>query len=574
AGDSMSLQSRRSQLLLVNSLTFGLEVCLAAGITYVPPLLLEVGVEEKFMTMVLGIGPVLGLVFVPLIGSASDHWRSSYGRRRPFIWLLCLGVLLSLFVIPHAGSLAGLCALNPRPLEIAFLILGIGLLDFCGQVCFTPLEALLSDLFQEPDNCRQAFSLYAFMISLGGCIGYLLPAIDWAFLAPYLGGQESCLFSLLALIFLGCVLATLFVAEEAARGDAQDGPALKDASPRVSPRCCGCWRAARGCCAPQARRVLQAARGLCALLPRLHGLCCRIPGVIRRLFVAELCSWMALMTFMLFYTDFVGEGLYHGVPRAKPGTEARRRYDEGVRMGSLGLFLQCITSIFFSTIMDRLVKHFGTRAVYLASVVFFPGAAFVMCLSHSVTVVTISAALTGFTFSALQILPYTLASLYHHDKQVFLHKYKRKEEQDAALLDKKSAFSKGLLSSQKLPYQNGHAGSLFSSSSSSSSSSPSSPPAVSSSALCVSSSCDVSLRIVVGEPEPGAPGRGICLDLAILDSAFLLSQVVPSLLMGSIVQFTQSVTAYMASAAAFGLVAIYFATKVVFDKGDMAKYSV
>ncbi|NWV16226.1 S45A3 protein, partial [Origma solitaria] len=566
AGDSMSLQSRRAQLLLVNSLTFGLEVCLAAGITYVPPLLLEVGVEEKFMTMVLGIGPVLGLVFVPLIGSASDHWRSSYGRRRPFIWVLCLGVLLSLFVIPHAGSLASLCALEPRPLEIAFLILGIGLLDFCGQVCFTPLEALLSDLFQEPDNCRQAFSVYAFMISLGGCIGYLLPAIDWAFLAPYLGGQESCLFSLLALIFLGCVLATLFVTEEAAQGDLLDGSGLKDVSPKPSLSCCCC----RGCCVPQARHVLQALRNLCALLPRLHGLYCRIPRVIRRLFVAELCSWMALMTFMLFYTDFVGEGLYHGVPRAKPGTEARRHYDEGVRMGSLGLFLQCITSIFFSTIMDRLLKHFGTRAVYLASVVFFPGAAFVMCLSHSVTVVTISAALTGFTFSALQILPYTLASLYHHDKQVFLHKYKRKDEEDAALLDKKLAFSKGLLSSQKLPYQNGHTGSLFSSSSSSSSS----PAAVSSSALCVNSSCDVSLRIMVGEPDPAAPGRGICLDLAILDSAFLLSQVVPSLFMGSIVQFTQSVTAYMVSAAALGLVAIYFATKVVFDKGDMAKYSV
>lgn len=163
-----------------------------------------------------------------------------------------------------------------------------------------------------------------------------------------------------------------------------------------------------------------------------------------------------------------------------------------------------------------------------------------------------------------QLLPHTPPSL----RQVFLHRYKRKEEEG----DKKSAFSKGLLSSQKLPYHNGHTGSLFSSSSSSSSSS--SPQAVSSSALCVSSSCDVSLRIMVGEPDPGAPGRGICLDLAVLDSAFLLSQVVPSLLMGSIVQFTQSVTAYMASAAALGLVAIYFATKVVFDKGDMAKYSV
>lgn len=51
------LRHRKAQLLLVNLLTFGLEVCLAAGITYVPPLLLEVGVEEKFMTMVLGESP-------------------------------------------------------------------------------------------------------------------------------------------------------------------------------------------------------------------------------------------------------------------------------------------------------------------------------------------------------------------------------------------------------------------------------------------------------------------------------------------------------------------------------------
>uniref|UniRef100_A0A8C3MTA9 Uncharacterized protein n=1 Tax=Geospiza parvula TaxID=87175 RepID=A0A8C3MTA9_GEOPR len=525
----MSLQSRRTQLLLVNSLTFGLEVCLAAGITYVPPLLLEVGVEEKFMTMVLGIGPVLGLLFVPLIGSASDHWHSSYGRRRPFIWALCLGVLLSLFVIPHASSLASLCALNPRPLEIAFLIVGIGLLDFCGQVCFTPLEALLSDLFQEPDNCRQAFSMYAFM--------------------------QSCLFTLLALIFLGCVLATLFVTEEAAtQGDLLDGPALKEVSPKPPkpPKaslwcCCCCWRAARGPCLLQGRRVLQAGRKLCLLLPRLHGLYCRIPRVIRRLFVAELCSWMALMTFMLFYTDFVGEGLYHGVPRAKPGTEARRHYDEGVRMGSLGLFLQCITSIFFSTIMDRLVKRFGTRAVYLASVVFFPGAACVMCVSHSVTVVTISAALTGFTFSALQILPYTLASLYHHDKQVGI-------APGTATL---GASSPPLPRRPPPPPPRQP------------------PPRPCPALLCASAPrCDVSLRIVVGQPEPGAPGRGICLDLAILDSAFLLSQVVPSLFMGSIVQLTQSVTAYMVSAAALGLVAIYFATKVVFDKGDMAKQPV
>lgn len=51
---SRLLRHRKAQLLLVNLLTFGLEVCLAAGITSVPPLLLEVGVEERFMTMTLG----------------------------------------------------------------------------------------------------------------------------------------------------------------------------------------------------------------------------------------------------------------------------------------------------------------------------------------------------------------------------------------------------------------------------------------------------------------------------------------------------------------------------------------
>uniref|UniRef100_G1TLW7 Solute carrier family 45 member 3 n=1 Tax=Oryctolagus cuniculus TaxID=9986 RepID=G1TLW7_RABIT len=514
------LRHRKAQLLLVNLLTFGLEVCLAAGITYVPPLLLEVGVEEKFMTMVLGIGPVLGLVSVPLLGSASDQWRGRYGRRRPFIWALSLGVLLSLFLIPRAGWLAGLLCPNTRPLELALLILGVGLLDFCGQVCFTPLEALLSDLFRDPDHCRQAFSVYAFMISLGGCLGYLLPAVDWdtSALAPYLGTQEECLFGLLALIFLSCMAATLLVVEEAALGPAE--PAEGPATTSTPPRCCPC-------------RARLALRNLGALFPRLHQLCCRMPRTLRRLFVAELCSWMALMTFTLFYTDF-------------PGTEARRHFDEGEAC----LGAECAhPPLLFSLVMGPAgASDSATGQSYLAKRGGLPrGCRRHIACPRSVVVVTASAALTGFTFSALQILPYTLASLYHREKQVFLPRYRG----DAA----GGGGPEDGLTTSFLP----GSGLL-----------PSAPT------LCSTSACDVSMRVVVAEPAEArvVPGRGICLDLAILDSAFLLSQVAPSLLMGSIVQLSQSVTAYMVSAAGLGLVAIYFATQVVFDKSDLAKYSV
>ena len=63
--------------------------------------------------------------------------------------------------------------------------------------------------------------------------------------------------------------------------------------------------------------------------------------------------------------------------------------------------------------------------------------------------------------------------------------------------------------------------------------------------------------------------RGVGLDFAILDSTFLLSQVFPTLFMGMIVQFAQSVTAYIACSAIFGSVAIYLASHIVFDQKDL-----
>lgn len=71
------------------------------------------------------------------------------------------------------------------------------------------------------------------------------------------------------------------------------------------------------------------------------------------------------------------------------------------------------------------------------------------------------------------------------------------------------------------------------------------------------------------EAESGFEKRGVGLDFAILDSTFLLSQVFPTLFMGTIVQFAQSVTAYIASSAIFGAVAIYLASRIIFDQKDL-----
>lgn len=70
-----------------------------------------------------------------MIGSYSDSWRGRFGRRRPFIWLLCVGVLLGLQVLPQASHLAALLyPQHPRWMEGVLLAVAACLLEFSGQV--------------------------------------------------------------------------------------------------------------------------------------------------------------------------------------------------------------------------------------------------------------------------------------------------------------------------------------------------------------------------------------------------------------------------------------------------------
>ncbi len=295
--------------------------------------LTETHIQSQFLIwcfMILcfisAVGPMLGLIVVPLIGSASDSLRSKYGRRRPFIWVLCMGVLLGLLIIPQRSTLVSLLTKQQGHwLEVPLLVLAICLMEFCGQACFTPLEALVSDLFPGEEESRKAFSVYSLMLSVGGCIGYLLPAVDWTTsdTVVYLGGQEAFIYFVLTFIFLACLMGMTFISEEQT-GRERLGEA------EVSRR----HENLKTCCSPCVAfpRFLFLHRTFSSLLsvaPRLYSLCSRMPKVIARLFMAELFSWMALMSFMLFYTDFVGEGLYNGLPSDEPGSSGRIRYDEG-----------------------------------------------------------------------------------------------------------------------------------------------------------------------------------------------------------------------------------------------------
>ncbi|KAM7423318.1 hypothetical protein PAMA_011057 [Pampus argenteus] len=546
------------KLLLVNTLSCGLEVSMAAGTVYVPSLLLQGGMEERYMTMVLAVAPVLALIFVPLISSASDSWQGCFGRRRPFIWILSLGVLLGLQILPQAWRLAALMSPQWRgSLELVLQAAAVCLMEFCGQACFTLLMALLSDLFPGEEENRRAFSVNCLMTSLGGCLGFLLSAVDWSQvpLATYLGGQEAFVYTLLTILFLSCLLTTAFIPEERGSRQREINTLTCGSQKSWSRRCCPrlflprpqCFHVALGHCASACM----------AVLPRIHAACVHVPAVIWRLFVVEMCSWMALMSFMLFFVEFIGEGLYQGVPSAEPDTQERKRYDEGVRVASLGLFLQSVVSLLCSLVMDCWVALLGPRVVYISGAALLVLATMTMSVSDSVVTITVMAALTGYTICVLHILPYTLLCLYHSDRQVFFTSSKPRRPQlrdgDDSLLAK-PFLSCGPAS----PYADHTAGGLIL---------PGADPSV--------GSPHISLFAGGNNPSEAdctpVTQRGMCFDMAILESAYLLSQVMPAMCLGTIVQLANNARAYMASACFFSLLAFLCSTRVVYSRADLKR---
>ena len=469
------------QVLLLNAIVCGLEFCASAAFTYIPPMLLKAGLAEEHMSIVLGIGPLIGFFAVPMIGRWSDRCRSPYGRRRPFILGLSLALILSLFIIPY-GERLSVVIFGESNISIhlgtIFLIVGSVMLDFTSQACLTPCEALLSDASKTNNQQERCFTVYSIMVSLGGCIGYLITAIDWSdmYISVVFGGQEQTAFSLLIILFTFMLIVTLIVAQENPLPNSTEDNADTDLLDKI--------QQVIGNKDPMVLTILppdpgyesdvnnsspegSEQNGLISLSTRpdsvsyyhhlrwpqrllrcirtptshwtitnidsfIHLLCLRmyalmpdfiqayfyVPAVLKRLALANFFSWAAVMGFNLFFTDFVGQAVYGGNPNAPADSPLQGLYDEGVRMGSWGLLLHCITSAVYATCIGHLITRFGSRHTYFIGIFTFSMAMAVMVISRNVYVVITMAACTGFGYATMTTVPFLLVTAYHDDKLV------------------------------------------------------------------------------------------------------------------------------------------------------------
>lgn len=196
---------------------FGREFCYAMETALVTPVLLQIGLPEQYYSLTWFLSPILGLIFTPLIGSASDRCTLSWGRRRPFILALCVGVLVGVALFLN-GSAIGLAlgdVPTRQPIGIVLTVLGVVVLDFSADATEGPIRAYLLDVVDSEEQ-DMALNIHAFSAGLGGAIGYVLGGLDWTqtFLGSWFRTQNQVLFFFAAIVFTVSVALHVFSIEE------------------------------------------------------------------------------------------------------------------------------------------------------------------------------------------------------------------------------------------------------------------------------------------------------------------------------------------------------------------------
>ncbi|XP_037655118.1 membrane-associated transporter protein isoform X2 [Choloepus didactylus] len=385
---SVELPKRPRGRLIMHSLAmFGREFCYAVEAAYVTPVLLSVGLPKSLYSVVWLLSPILGFLLQPVVGSASDHCRSRWGRRRPYILTLSIMMLLGMALYLNGDAALSALIADPRKRmiwAISITMMGVVLFDFAADFVDGPIKAYLFDVCSHQDKER-GLHYHALLTGVGGALGYLLGAIDWAHLelGRVLGTEFQFMFFFSALVLTLCFVVHLCSIPEAPLKDGakdllpqqavQDPPLSSNRTYKygsienvkngyVNPEL-----AMQGEKPKNLAEQTQRAMTMKSLLRALVGM----PPHYRCLCISHLIGWTAFLSNMLFFTDFMGQIVYHGDPYSAHNSTEFLIYERGVEVGCWGLCINSVSSSLYSYAQKALVSSVGLKGLYFMGFLLF-----------------------------------------------------------------------------------------------------------------------------------------------------------------------------------------------------------
>nr|XP_054968437.1 membrane-associated transporter protein isoform X1 [Pan paniscus] len=469
--DSVEPPKRPTSRLIMHSMAmFGREFCYAVEAAYVTPVLLSVGLPSSLYSIVWFLSPILGFLLQPVVGSASDHCRSRWGRRRPYILTLAVMMLVGMALYLNGATVVAALIANPRRKlvwAISVTMIGVVLFDFAADFIDGPIKAYLFDVCSHQDKEKglhyhalftehqsqlsRPVVLFSDESSVPGSVCYIVFKINtngtnegaspsffgfWVFAhiesffllfclwrSKLLGNAHSLSRNKGHHSLRNCSISEAPLTDVAKgippQQTPQDPPLSSDGmyeygsikkvkNGYVNPEL-AMQGAKNKNHAEQTRRAMTLKSLLRALVS--------MPPHYRYLCISHLIGWTAFLSNMLFFTDFMGQIVYRGDPYSAHNSTEFLIYERGVEVGCWGLCINSVFSSLYSYFQKVLVSYIGLKGLYFTGYLLFGLGTGFIGLFPNVYSTLVLCSLFGVMSSTLYTVPFNLITEYHREEE-------------------------------------------------------------------------------------------------------------------------------------------------------------
>ncbi|KAJ3412140.1 hypothetical protein HDV05_001178 [Chytridiales sp. JEL 0842] len=383
---------------------------------YGTPYLLSLGLSKPLLALVWLAGPLSGLIIQPVIGAYSDRCSSALGRRRPFIIVGALLMLLSTILIAYAPNLSTFFfhipphAPPPQSPTILLAVIGFYMLDFSINAVQASARSLIVD--SVPLAQQNEANLWASrMAGLGNVLGYTAGFVD---LTRLFGGKEEGWWGAL----WGTQLKMLcFVANVVLFGTLGCACLSVKEKRYVAP---DQGEARRGLQGERAGSWMKFVEGWMEPLAGIWRAWRHLPGPVKDVCDVQFWSWLGWFPFLFYASTWVGEHT--------PVTSPEDTTDPRTRSGSFALLLMSLVALLTNMLAPLFTSHKSTPTptssnkpthpffhkllslpgLWSASIFFFAGALSITYLATNLWAATFVVGLCGLPWGVVQWIPFTL----------------------------------------------------------------------------------------------------------------------------------------------------------------------
>ncbi|XP_071369643.1 solute carrier family 45 member 4-like, partial [Centroberyx affinis] len=149
----------------------------------------------------------------------------------------------------------------------------------------------------------------------------------------------------------------------------------------------------------------------------------KMPPELLRLCACHLLTWFSIIAEAVFYTDFMGQVIYHGDPTAPANSTALVNYHRGVQMGCWGLVIYAMTAAACSALLQKYLDNFdlSIKVIYILGTLGFSIGTAVMAIFPNVYVAMVMISSMGIISMSISYCPYALLGQYHEMKEYIQH---------------------------------------------------------------------------------------------------------------------------------------------------------